>query len=485
MRLWNRVRQNPAAHWCLLFLVLATTIDTYNNDNPHSRHALLMSIAEDHGLAIDAYRSTTCDWSRTPDGHFYSNKAPGPTLLALPIYLPLDALIVSNSKDRKMRDARRMEARESLLDFLSLALQAIPFALLVMVSAEMLAARGISRAAIEISAIAMLFGNTASMFMNTYFGHGVAAVLTLGIALALPKRRNALVGLLFGLDVLSDYGTALFLPILGVLVCMTAEPGWKPKFRGVLRFALGGLAPLVVFAAYHTLCFGGPLVLPNKFMNPVFVEKGGRALWGVIDFFPNSHAAYELLFGIRRGLLVTQPWIVLVATLLLLLAWQSRWWEEKHIAVEARTVFPLALGGFAVLFLMNASFGGWHGGVSPGPRYLSAILPVFGLALGLSYDAFPRPLRMALWLSVLPGLVIFAIVGAGDPAVWPQHEIWRRCYETLFEFAKAKTYLSLCWIVFAFAVTAVVAVLRARWAWSRQLTRRRTGRSSAIVPGGP
>ena len=469
MRLWNRVRQNPVAHWCLLFLVLATTIDTNNNDNPRSRYALLMSIAENQQLTIDPYWRTTCDWSRTPDGHYYSNKAPGPTLLALPLYLPLDALIVSNAKDRKVRDARRMEARESLLDLLSLALQAIPFALLVMVSAEMLAARGVSRAAIELCALAMLFGNTASMFMNTYFGHGVAAALTLGIALALPKRRHALVGLLFGLDVLSDYGTALFLPILVVLICMTAETGWKPKLRGVLRFALGGLAPLVVFLAYHALCFGGPLTLPNKFMNPVFVEKGGRALWGVIDFLPNSHAAYELLFGVHRGLLVTQPWVLLLVALLLLMAWRKRWWMDKHLAAEARTVLPLALGGLAVLLLMNASFGGWHGGVCPGPRYLSAILPVLGLALGLSYDAFPRPLRLLLWLSVLPGLVIFAIVGAGDPAVWPDHYIWRRCHDTLFKFAKAKTYLSLSWIVFAFAATTMVAVLRARWARSRRV----------------
>jgi len=469
MRLWSRVRHNPVAHWCLLFLVLATTIDTNNNDNPRSRYALLMSIAENHKLTIDAYWSTTCDWSRTPDGHYYSNKAPGPTLLALPLYLPLDALIVSHAKDRPTRDARRMEARETLLDFLSLALQAIPFALLVMVCAEMLAARGVSRPAIELSALAMLFGNTASMFMNTYFGHGVAVVLTLGIALALPKRRHALVGLLFGLDVLSDYGTALFLPILALLVCTTADMGWKAKFKGLLRFALGGLAPLAVFATYHTICFGGPLTLPNKFMNPVFVEKGGRALWGVIDFLPNSHAAYEILFGAHRGLLVTQPWVLLLVALLFLLAWRKAWWTDKHVPVEARTVLPLALGGLAVLLLMNASFGGWHGGVGPGLRYLSAILPVLGLALGLSYDAFPKPLRLALWLSVLPGLVIFAIVGAGDPAIWPQHSVWHRCHDTLFTFVKARTYLSLAWIVFAFAVTTVVAVLRARWAASRRV----------------
>ena len=462
VRLRDRLRRNPVAHWCLLFVVLATTVDNHNDANPNSRYALLMAIAEDHSLAIDAYWSSTCDWSRTPDGHYYSNKAPGPTLMALPFYLPMDAMVVAHAKDRKTRDARRIDARDSLLHYLSIAMQAIPFALLVLVAADMLAARGVSRPAIELAALAMLFGNTASLLMNTFFGHGVAAVLTLGIALALLKRRYAVAGLLFGLDVLSDYGSALFFPILVVPLLASDWTDWRTGLRRVLRFALGGLGPFVVFAAYHWLCFGGPLTLPNKFMNPVFVEKGGRALWGVIDFLPNPRVAYALLFGAGRGLLVTQPWVLLLGALLLLLSWRKRRWPDQRMAA-ARAVLPLAFGGLAVLFLMTASFGGWHGGVCPGPRYLSAIFPVIGLALGLSYDSFSRPLRIALWLSVLPAIVLFSIIWAGDPAIWPQHEIWRRCQETLFKFGLVKTYLRLSWIVFAFAVTAVVAVLRARW----------------------
>lgn len=462
--LLERMRRNPVAHWCLLFVVLSVTVANHNNNaNPYSRFATLMAVAEQHSLEIDAYRNTTCDWSHKPDGHYYSNKAPWPTLLALPFYLPMDAVVVAHAKDRNKRDARRLAARSALLDYLALALQVIPFALLVMFGASVLAARGVSRPAIELSALAMLFGNTASLLMNMYYGHGMAAVLTLGLAFALLGQHLVLAGLLFGLNVLSDYGSALFLPILVVLVLVPSGRDGKTGLARLSRFTLGGLGPLLVFAGYHAYCFGGPLTLPNKYQNPVFVDAGAHSLWGVISFWPNPSVIYALLFGPQRGLLVTQPWVLLLIGLLILLAWRRRAWTAQRLEA-ARLVLPLALGGLLVLFLMNASFGGWHGGVCPGPRYLSAILPLLGFALGLSYDTFPKPARIALWLSLLPAIALFIIIWAGDVATWPHQVLWRRCLDTLRAYTDVKTRLRLAWMVFAFATTALVAVLRARWA---------------------
>jgi hypothetical protein len=461
-----RLRANPASHWCVLFLVLSVTVDNHlNNANPYARYATLEAIAEDHSLAIDEYQSATCDWARRPGGHYYSNKAPGPTLLAVPFHLPVDAMVVAHAKDRKERDARRKEARDAVLSYLAIALQALPFALVVLLAAEALAKRGVSRPAIELAALAMLFGNTASLLMNMFFGHGMAALFTLAVALAMLERRLFWAGMFFGLDVLTDYGSALFLPVLGLMIGFSGPPGFRARLRQLARFALGGLAPLLVFAAYHSYCFGGPFTLPNKYQNPVFVEHGGRSLWGVIDFVPSWPVAKALLFGSGRGMWLTQPWVLVLIAVFALLVWTRRPWGDRLSAI--RGVVPFALGGFAVLFFMNASFGGWHGGVCPGPRYLSAIFPVFGFALGLAYDKLPRALRGLLWLTVLPSLVLFVLIWAGDPGIWPQHEIWVRCKEVLYKFGLVSTYLRLTWIVFAFLVATVVAVLRARFAARR------------------
>jgi len=258
--------------------------------------------------------------------------------------------------------------------------------------------------------------------------------------------------------VLTDYGSALFLPVLGLMIAFSGPSA--ARLRHLVRFGLGGLAPLLIFAGYHAYCFGGPFTLPNKYQNPVFVEHGGRTLWGVIDLVPSWPIAKALLFGTGRGMWITQPWVLVLIAIFALLVWTRRLWGDRLSAI--RSAVPFALGGFVLLFLMNASFGGWHGGVCPGPRYLSAIFPVFGFALGLAYDKLPRPLRALLWLTVLPSLVLFILIWAGDPAIWPQHVIWVRCKETFYKFGLVSSYLRLTWIVFAFLVATVVALLRAR-----------------------
>jgi len=458
---WRWLRCNPVGHWCLLFVVLAVTVGMHdNNVNPYSRYAMLSAIAEDHTFAIDNYRKDTCDWSLAPDGHYYSNKAPGAALLALPLYVPADALVVAHAKDRPTRDARRLQARNDVLDFLAVGMQAVPYALLVMVIAAMLAARGVSRPALELAALAMLFGNTASLLMNMFYGHGLAVVLTLGMVLLLQQQRLFWSGLLLGLNVLTDYGSALFLPIVLLLVLWPgASAGGSRRVARLVHLASGGLLPFLLFVGYHQLCFGGPFTLPNKYQNPVFVEAGQRALWGVIDLFPSPRAAYALLFGAQRSLWVTQPWVLILTALLPWFFWRMRRLDQPRRAL-VRAWLSLAFGGLLLLFLMNSSFGGWHGGVCPGPRYLSAALPLVGMSLGLMYDCFPRPVRLALWLAVLPSLAIFAVVWAGDVAIWPDHRIWRRVHETLYKFGLVRSYLRLGWIVLGFAITAMVSVTR-------------------------
>jgi hypothetical protein len=457
---WNWLRRNPVNHWCVLFVALAGIVTMHgNNANPYSRFAMLAAIAEDHSLAMDAYRDSTCDWSRTPDGRYYSNKAPGPALLAVPLYLPIDAAVVAHIPDRPTRDAQRMAWRNEILDILSLTLQAVPFAIVVMLAASALAKRGASRPAIQLAALAMLFGNTAALLMNMFYGHGMAALFTVAMVLALLDGRWALAGLLLGLNVLTDYGSALFAPVLAVMLFAQAPHDWRSLLSRGGRFALGGLGPLVAFLAYHAHCFGGPFTLPNKYQNPVFVEKTGRALWGVIDFFPSVHFSYELLFGNKRSLLVTQPWVLLLAVLLVSMLWRrSRWGAQRWAATGV--VLPIAFGGLLLLFLMNASFGGWHGGVCPGPRYLSAALPAVGLALGLAYDTFPRLARLLLWAAVVPAVALFILIWSSDLGLWPQQEIWQRALDVLTGRMSDRTRGRLVLMLSAFALATATTLWR-------------------------
>src|SRR6266513_2608200 len=216
---------SPYRGWVLIFLLSNAVIDLDYGTNPESRFATLCAMVEDHSFRIDHYKERTIDWACTPDGHYYSNKAPGPMLLAYPAFWLFDKIITSGKADRAARDAARIEHRRVSLRVLSFLFQTLPFAILASVGLSWLeAAGGAPKAAVHLSAVAMLFGNTASLFMNTYFGHAMAAACVLALCLALRKRWYVWSGLACGLALLSDYSSALLLPGLVLVTILQSPP---------------------------------------------------------------------------------------------------------------------------------------------------------------------------------------------------------------------------------------------------------------------
>ena len=168
-------RCGPCRGWLAIFLAANLFISLPNNTNPRSRLATLCAMAEDQSFRIDNYQNLTTDWARTPNGHYYSNKAPGPMLLGYPVFWAVDRMLNHNQPDRARRDHTRLEYSWLLFKVLSVLFQVIPFFALVVIALQWLESRGVSRPALHVSCVAMLFGNTATLFMNTYFGHAMAA----------------------------------------------------------------------------------------------------------------------------------------------------------------------------------------------------------------------------------------------------------------------------------------------------------------------
>jgi hypothetical protein len=71
--------------WFLLFIGLNAVNWQDGGLNTASRFAAIQAMAEDHSFRINPYQTWTEDWSQTPDGSIYSNKAPGPMLMAVPV----------------------------------------------------------------------------------------------------------------------------------------------------------------------------------------------------------------------------------------------------------------------------------------------------------------------------------------------------------------------------------------------------------------
>ena len=157
-------------------------------------------------------------------------------------------------------------------------------------------------------------------------------------------------------------------------------PRAKPAFLGVFLAAL-------FLGWYHFHCFGSPWALPAQFQNPQFVEAGRS-----FDL-PSPMIALSLLFGPRRGLLFTQPWVFILFPF----AFRS-----------PRVLSGYVLGSFLLLLLMNSSFGNWHGGNVAGPRYLSTVLPALVLFAPFLDGHAWKFFKVGVAISVLFFIVVFA-----------------------------------------------------------------------------
>jgi hypothetical protein len=421
----RRFCSQPYAKWIAIFL--ASNVFIHPDDdpdygaNPESRFAALCAMVEDHSFQIDHYRSLTIDWAHTPDGHFYSNKAPGPILLAYPVFWMIDGFWTGAETDRATRDRIRISHRALSLSLLSLLLQALPFAIMTAAAIGWLQECGVSPVALHLSCLAVLFGNTASLFMNTFFGHGMAGTCVLSMCLCLLKRWYTWAGLAYGLALLADYSAALLVP--GFLVVAILRVPRDDRFAVIGAIALGGLLPGILWVGYHISCFGGVLTLPGRFQNPIFVDTAQNDILGLFSLAPQPSIAARLLVGLQRGILWTQPWLLLL--LLSCIHWRiliPRLGECVRQA--ALQMMILLLPAMFLLLWMNASFGEWQGGWAPGPRYMCCVFPAFGLLTGLLYDELPLGFRRLLIAGIVFSVVFWILASSTQILVPSGQTMW-------------------------------------------------------------
>jgi hypothetical protein len=402
----NLLLRNKALPWATLFLSLCSLNVQSGGNNAASRLAGLRAISEGHSLNIDLYKAWTEDWSRSPDGHYYPNKAPGGVLLGLPVFMLVDGAYNIAFNPPKNIVGQRPRPPIFELYVFNMLTQALPFALLVLYAVFEFGGE-MGEEGTLFFVLAALFGNTASIYMNTYFGHGLAAVLLLGSFIAWLKRRYPLSGALMAACLLTEYGTGFVIPFY-LAATFVRERGWRPLFR----IALGSLPFVAIWVWYHQVAFGNPLTPAIRFSNPDMIIKPtvSFTLWGMFSV-PSPLILYKLLFGPERGLLFTQPWLLGALPFFF-----------KQTRLPKGTQLFLC-GGLAGLLWMNASIGGWEGGWTVGPRYLSQVFPALALALALGWKEFSRPSRVLL-LFGLGASLLFRLAAFPLPVLAPPRSLW-------------------------------------------------------------
>ncbi|MGE3261543.1 MAG: hypothetical protein AB7K68_07175 [Bacteriovoracia bacterium] len=421
-------QESPLLPWAALFLALALAVTQFGGTNARSRIAALRAMTEGHVLTIDSYVDWTFDWSLAPNGHYYSNKAPGGALLGLPAFALLD---YPTRLPNKKIDAqgRAPEPGYLQLTLFNLLMQLLPFAFLVLYAGRKLQERGVSSSGLHFFALAAFFGNTAAIYMNCYFGHGLAALLFLAAMLAWLERRYAWASFFFAATMLTDYAGACVIPFF-LLATFWRERNGKI----ILPIALGAAPIALLWIWYHWVAFGSPFAVASQFINTtqlVHVE-GSENLWGTVGIFPIPGALKGLLFGSERGILFTQPWILAVIPLLFF---------PKSKELPSGSLF-LFLGGFLGVLWMNSSVGAWYGGHAIGPRYLALAFPAFALMIAWRWNELPEWARSVLWVTLGIALV-FRILIYPFSNLAPMENLWLYHAGKFFEAHAGTAFLRL------------------------------------------
>lgn len=365
-----------------------------------TRLALTQSILERGTLNIDPYSHTTDKAFYA--GHYYTDKAPGMSFLAIPHVAAVRAVdrVVGNPTERAWDGGWRRYILRVLINGPLL----LGFAFVMGRVAEGLVP-GTGAASAAVAGVGTLLAPLSLIL----FSHVGAALLGLGAFLLAWRRSYVLAGLCAGGAVLMEYPTGFVVLLVALYV---SSHGLRP----LLRYAAGGVPAALVLGAYNWLAFDSPFRLSYRYTSGVFAETLGTGFFGI--GIPSREDVRAVLiagsgFGYGQGLLVTSPALVAAAIGLVLL-WR-RW-------LRAEALLCLAVGAFFLLSTAGNEYP--FGGYSPGPRYFAPALGFVLLGLPEAFRRWPRA-TTALAAFTIGVATLNALAWAENNGLTLRHELPR------------------------------------------------------------
>jgi hypothetical protein len=391
------VRQRRAKRLLLAvlgFTMLAVTRPVDTNANLWSRLSVTFSIVERGEFDIGPYMAiaSTPDWA-VHDGRYYSNKAPGPSLLAVPLFAAQHAI-----QERVGVPAGSLRSYR-IGGWLANAFIGVLPTLLALSLLWTLFERRYGFTPLGAFGMTALAG-AASLslpYATMLFAHQTAAaVLAIGTVLTLLEAtqhdrprpvRIGFAGLVFGLAVLADHMAAIGVVIWTAWVLWT----WRRAPVATVAWILGGLGPAVLLLAWNHALFGSPWTSTYSpgVLNPTFARD-------VLFHPPSLRKLFELTFGPARGWFYATPVFAFVLGGMALAPRLRHRWPE---------LLPSAAAVVAILAVL-ASWNSWHGGNATGPRYLLWAMP---FAVLLIVPVALRLPRLVLAFGVLSAVLMLAV----------------------------------------------------------------------------
>jgi hypothetical protein len=391
-----------------LALAYGYFIYTGENYNLNSRLGLTYALVEEGRLSIDTYHDR--EGTRTGDkalfeGHYYTDKAIGSSVLAALAYAPLRLVARAAHVDLKPHQWAYL---------LNLGINALPAAMVGGLMWLLCAALTGETLRSGWAAASIALGTMWWPFSTVLFGHVLAAGFLFGAFLIAWRMREHpmmsracwrwLLGTLLGWAVITEYTTAPAAAGIGCYVLwVTRRHRTGHGAQAWLTVLAGAALPLGLQLLNNALCFGSPWTNAYHHFARPDIQAGMRhAMVGI--GWPRLEVLYYLTVHPVRGLFIQSP--------VLLAAVAGYAWLLRDVRWRAEGC--LSLGLLSAFLLMNAGFVWWTGGASFGPRYLIPMLPFLCLPLA----ALPRRAFPAVLVLGLISMAQMLMVTAANPLIW-------------------------------------------------------------------
>ncbi|HYM45440.1 MAG TPA: hypothetical protein VES65_04680 [Solirubrobacteraceae bacterium] len=433
----------------LVGLAYATLIQSFSW-NQTSHYDLIRSLNVER-TTIDAYQQNTGDKAYYK-GHFYSARAPGLALFALPFY---DALGFVNA-DAWARESRAQRSDDEMIYLIGLWANVLPGFLLVLLVWRV--ADGFEPGYGAAAAVALGLGTMVLPLSTLLFSHVFSAFLGFGaFALMLRERDGppspmllAVAGLAMGYAIASEYPLLFVAAVLG-LYLLSRRDALTPLSvaRRAGAYVAGGVVGVVPLLLYNHYAFHSWTHLAYS-----DVPRQHKGFFGI--GVPSLKVLATLLFD-SRGLLTISPVLALGALGTVLLYRRSK-------RAEALTITGVCLCYVAY----NSGYYLPFGGGFMGPRFLTTMLPFLAFPVALALRRWPGPTIALAAVSITTTVVAtitHPLTGYETEAV-----VWARYLrEGFFQPTIASAYgLGRGWGgIWPFLLAAGGAVALAAWATPR------------------
>ena len=382
------------------------------NPNNATRLFAAISLVERGDATIDEFGTMTVDKAQF-NGHTYTDKMPGMTLLALPSVWVANSItgVTSDHVPHRLFEP----SFSNFLRLRQLLTIATSTAILIALAAVLLLDMGTgitgSPKAGLVAALGYAMGTPAWGWSTTLFGHAPVGALLMIAAWAVWRgtsgarelarwRYPIMLGACLGLAALIELTAVFPASVIGLwAIWRTRAVPVAQRLRMAGMTAAAGAVLLSPMLAYNQIAFGQWMRV--GYQGVVGFDGMNQGLFGLT--YPHFDIFLQLIGGPQRGLLFVAPILALAPVGLLRLIRNP---ATRDLGITASALV-------LVMLLYNASYYYWNGGYSTGPRHAIPAMAFLALGLAPLWATGGRTVRG--WICVVLGVSLFinlAIAGA-------------------------------------------------------------------------